>query len=809
MTVLLTINGQDFDYPGPGPDEQWGPEATDWATAVSTGLLQKEGGLFTLLSEVDFGATYGLKAAYYKSRSSNVADAGVLRLARTDGINWRNEANLADLVLGVDSSDRLTFNGTIIQQSLSVTDTATIDLTLAADVLSAAIVTGSIDNSLVSASAAIAYSKLAALTVSRALVSDGSGFVSAATTTATEIGYVNGVTSSIQTQLNSKQATGNYITALTGDVTASGPGSVAATIAATSNATLVTLSALTTAASLVTVGTISTGVWSATTIAVNKGGTGLTAGTSGGILGYTATGTLASSALLATGQVVLGGGAGATPTTLAAGTQYQVLVMGATTPRYGQVNLSQAAAITGTLPIGNGGTGQTTVATAFGALSPLTTKGDILAYSTLNTRLAVGADGTVLTASSAAATGLTWTSPLTNPMNSVGDIIIGGAAGAATRLAAGTAGQVLQFNGTTLAWGSPTFQTLTAQAANYIVGQGDATASTTAGTLRGPARTGADAAGVNTTFDAANGTGTGGSGALIFRTAPVAGSSSTANTFATRLFIDKTGTVGVGTGTPSTTYTLDVAGPTRSTTANNGVPAMRLGSPSGFNGFGVLEINCDRAATANFKFIDMYSAASGSPVQKGYIGGDGLFYSNLGFQANMTSSVAPIAAGYFGSAITTADIIYLAKFLGDADVTGWYFQCQDSDGVSNGGIQGNGAASVAFVTSSDGRLKEDIKDLDQGIAFLDALKPRSFKWKNYDRQDVGFIAQELLEVAPEVVCGGDPGKQIGGETQRKNPPMGVDYGKLSVRSLQAAKDVLAYARSLEARIAILEKAAQI
>lgn len=91
----------------------------------------------------------------------------------------------------------------------------------------------SITDTQVNASAAIAHSKMAALTVSRALVSDGSGIVSVATTTATEIGYVNGVTSAIQTQLNAKQASGNYITALTGDVTASGPGSVAATIAAT------------------------------------------------------------------------------------------------------------------------------------------------------------------------------------------------------------------------------------------------------------------------------------------------------------------------------------------------------------------------------------------------------------------------------------------------------------------------------------------------------------------------------------------------------------------------------------------------
>ncbi len=63
-----------------------------------------------------------------------------------------------------------------------------------------------IENADIKAAAAIALNKLAATTASRALVSDGSGFVSAATTTATEIGYVNGLTSSAQTQLDGKIA---------------------------------------------------------------------------------------------------------------------------------------------------------------------------------------------------------------------------------------------------------------------------------------------------------------------------------------------------------------------------------------------------------------------------------------------------------------------------------------------------------------------------------------------------------------------------------------------------------------------------
>ena len=56
------------------------------------------------------------------------------------------------------------------------------------------------------------------------------------------------------------------------------------------------------------------------TLAVANGGTGLSSGTSGGVLAYTATGTLASSAALAASALVIGGGAGAAPSTTTTGT---------------------------------------------------------------------------------------------------------------------------------------------------------------------------------------------------------------------------------------------------------------------------------------------------------------------------------------------------------------------------------------------------------------------------------------------------------------------------------------------------------
>lgn len=72
-------------------------------------------------------------------------------------------------------------------------------------------------------------------------------------------------------------------------------------------------------------------------------------------------------------------------------------------------------AVSGTLGIANGGTGQTTKTPAFNALSPLTTKGDLIVIiaSGDNTRKAVGTDGQVLTADSSDATGVKWSTPST------------------------------------------------------------------------------------------------------------------------------------------------------------------------------------------------------------------------------------------------------------------------------------------------------------------------------------------------------------------------------------------------------------
>jgi hypothetical protein len=87
--------------------------------------------------------------------------------------------------------------------------------------------------------------------------------------------------------------------------------------------------------SLTSVGTIATGIWNATTIAVDKGGTGLTSYTSGDIVYASASTTLAKLSGAATGNALISGG-----------------TTGA--PSWGKIGLTTH--VSGTLPISNGGT---------------------------------------------------------------------------------------------------------------------------------------------------------------------------------------------------------------------------------------------------------------------------------------------------------------------------------------------------------------------------------------------------------------------------------------------------------------------
>lgn len=153
MAQDILFNGAVYTIPDTG-EEDWGLNLTNYFVAIPQGALQKSGGSFILTADANFGSNFGLVALYLKSVTANISTAGVIRLARTDSIGWRNAANGANLLLSVDGSNNLTFNGASL------------------------VISGLIVNADISASAAIARSKLASGTNYRILANDSLGVMS-------------------------------------------------------------------------------------------------------------------------------------------------------------------------------------------------------------------------------------------------------------------------------------------------------------------------------------------------------------------------------------------------------------------------------------------------------------------------------------------------------------------------------------------------------------------------------------------------------------------------------------------------------
>jgi hypothetical protein len=76
------------------------------------------------------------------------------------------------------------------------------------------------------------------------------------------------------------------------------------------------------------------------------------------------------------------------------------------------------------------------------------------------------------------------------------------------------------------------------------------------------------------------------------------------------------------------------------------------------------------------------------------------------------------------------------------------------NGSAIASISQNGTTAVAYNTSSDYRLKENIVPITGALSKVALLKPVTYTWKSApDEAGEGFIAHELAEVCPQAVHG--------------------------------------------------------
>jgi hypothetical protein len=109
-------------------------------------------------------------------------------------------------------------------------------------------------------------------------------------------------------------------------------------------------------------------------------------------------------------------------------------------------------------------------------------------------------------------------------------------------------------------------------------------------------------------------------------------------------------------------------------------------------------------------------------------------------------------------------------------------------------------STVAYNTSSDYRLKDDVATMTGALNKVSALKPVTWKWKSTGEDGEGFIAHELAEVCPQAVHGTKDEVDADG-----NPVyQGVDTSFLVATLTAAIQELSAKNDALTARIEALE-----
>lgn len=175
---------------------------------------------------------------------------------------------------------------------------------------------------------------------------------------------------------------------------------------------------------------------------------------------------------------------------------------------------------------------------------------------------------------------------------------------------------------------------------------------------------------------------------------------------------------------------------------------------------------------------------------------DFLFYTNATERMRITSSgkvlintTTTTAQNEMFTVRGEAAITYLT------DVTRYrqlYYSGNDNFYFYNGTNNAYLSSAGAWTNASDVTIKKDIEDLQYGLNEVLLLKPRIYKMKSNDLIQVGFIAQEVEEIIPELVDEDDKGMK------------GLSYGQLTSVLTKALQESHQIIKELESRIVSLE-----
>jgi len=202
----------------------------------------------------------------------------------------------------------------------------------------------------------------------------------------------------------------------------------------------------------------------------------------------------------------------------------------------------------------------------------------------------------------------------------------------------------------------------------------------------------------------------------------------------TAVTIDTSQNVGIGTSSPA--VKLDLAG------ANQTTIARTYSGSTSFTQYiddsaGGVYLAANTASGTNAKFLAFQTVPSGgAATERMRIDSSGNLLVGKGSTGN-NGRIQSQAAG--GTSFDTYE--------GFSNTGGFTFAVSGAGQIY--------AVSTTISAISDERLKENIRDLDDGLQTVMALKPRKYDWKEGKGADTknarGFIAQEFETVFPDLI----------------------------------------------------------
>ena len=118
----------------------------------------------------------------------------------------------------------------------------------------------------------------------------------------------------------------------------------------------------------------------------------------------------------------------------------------------------------------------------------------------------------------------------------------------------------------------------------------------------------------------------------------------------------------------------------------------------------------------------------------------------------------------------------------------------------NGNNQAYLTSAGVWEDASDERLKKDIIDIPYGLDVVKSLKPRKYKMKADDLEQIGFIAQEVKDIIPEVTTF----TTVEHTDKENGDQYGLSYGHLTAVLTKAIQEQQTIIDDLKSRIETLE-----